>query len=166
MPERRARMLDVEPIPVVSVPVVAPNTWLKETPPVQPEADPAKLRFLSETEDDGPSQSAPQQRVQLQAWPPHEASYAQSAAAVAEATPVAFETLPEHSTPSRPRFADLPDARTLASYTPLPRDYAAEMHASDTGDRTTVAAAPVFSQPSETEHPDLDIPAFLRRGQF
>jgi len=29
MPERRARMLDVESIPVVSVPVVAPDHWMK-----------------------------------------------------------------------------------------------------------------------------------------
>ena len=52
MPERRARMLDVEATPVVSVPVVAPNSWMNET-------DPAPLRFMSEVEEE----------AQLQAWP-------------------------------------------------------------------------------------------------
>ena len=44
MPERRSRMLDVASTPVVSVPVVAPDTWMKET-------DAAPLRFMSEEED-------------------------------------------------------------------------------------------------------------------
>src|ERR1700727_1607972 len=43
MPERRARMLDVEATPVVSVPVVAPDSWMKE---------PAPLRFMSEEEEE------------------------------------------------------------------------------------------------------------------
>ena len=48
MPERRARMLNVEEVPVVSVPVVAPGNWLRE-----PEAEPvhAAPRFMSEEED-------------------------------------------------------------------------------------------------------------------
>src|ERR1700679_2136596 len=33
MPERRARMLDVESAPIVSVPVVAPDSWMKESQP-------------------------------------------------------------------------------------------------------------------------------------
>jgi cell division protein FtsZ len=184
MPERRARMLDVEPIPVVSVPVVAPNTWMKETPQPEPESDPTTLRFLSETEDDdsAPSQSEPQQRAQLQAWPPPETSYAQSAAAVAIAVEPAPSQEPqpeaqfhdyssrqtyEPAAPTRPRFAELADVPAHTAYTPLPRDYATEMHSSSVAaERTTVAVNPVFSQASETEHPDLDIPAFLRRGQF
>src|SRR5450755_1280153 len=38
MPERRARMLNVEESPVISVPVVAPDTWLRESagPPPPP----------------------------------------------------------------------------------------------------------------------------------
>jgi hypothetical protein len=38
-------MLDVEAVPVVSVPVVAPDSWMKES-------DPAPLRFMSEVEDE------------------------------------------------------------------------------------------------------------------
>ena len=50
MPERRARMLNVEEAPVVSVPVVAPGNWMREkTPEPEPAAKPA--RFMSEDEE-------------------------------------------------------------------------------------------------------------------
>ena len=174
MPERRARMLDVEPIPVVSVPVVAPNSWMKETEQPQPQSDPSKLRFLSETEDDShaPSQSESHPRAQLQAWPPPETSYAHSAAAVAEVAPIAIESDPEpHSESPFPDYGRRPSYEPATAahnpYTPLPRDYANELHSSSVAaERPTVAASPVFTQHAENEHPDLDIPAFLRRGQF
>ena len=52
MPERRARMLSVEETPVVSVPVVAPDTWMRESAgPPPPPAPPAAPRFMSEDED-------------------------------------------------------------------------------------------------------------------
>jgi cell division protein FtsZ len=44
MPERRARMLSVEESPMLSVPVVAPDTWLEEQP--KPPA-----RFMSQAEE-------------------------------------------------------------------------------------------------------------------
>jgi cell division protein FtsZ len=50
MPERRARMLNVEEMPVVSVPVVPADAWMREKAPVAPPA-PAPLRFMSEEED-------------------------------------------------------------------------------------------------------------------
>jgi cell division protein FtsZ len=46
MPERRARMLSVEETPMISVPVMAPETWLQE--PTAP------ARFLSQDEDSQP----------------------------------------------------------------------------------------------------------------
>ncbi len=51
MPERRARMLNVEEAPVISVPVVAPDNWLSEPAPAP--AAPAPARFLSEDEEAG-----------------------------------------------------------------------------------------------------------------
>jgi cell division protein FtsZ len=170
MPERRARMLDVEPIPVVSVPVVAPNTWMKETEQPQPQSDPTKLRFLSDTEDDTPSQTESHPRAQLQAWPPPEPGYAH--AAVTESAPVAIESAPEtHTEAPFPDYGHRPSYEHATPshnpYTPLPRDYANEPYSSNVvGERTTVAASPVFAPHAETEHADLDIPAFLRRGQF
>ncbi|HWA94233.1 MAG TPA: cell division protein FtsZ [Terracidiphilus sp.] len=50
MPERRARMLNVEEAPVVSVPVVATESWMRE--PAPEPAAPAKPRFQSEDDDD------------------------------------------------------------------------------------------------------------------
>ncbi len=52
MPERRARMLNVEEMAVVSVPVVAADAWMREKAPVPPAA-PAPPRFMSEDEDSG-----------------------------------------------------------------------------------------------------------------
>src|SRR6202012_4635837 len=49
MPERRARMLNVEEAPVVSVPVVAPDSWMREA--AQAAATPAAPRFMSEDDD-------------------------------------------------------------------------------------------------------------------
>jgi cell division protein FtsZ len=56
MPERRARMLNVEEMAVVSVPVVAADAWMREKPPVPPPA-PAPPRFMSEEEDEESSDS-------------------------------------------------------------------------------------------------------------
>jgi len=52
MPERRARMLNVEELPVVSVPVMATDAWMREKAPAPPPAPPAP-RFMSEEEDEG-----------------------------------------------------------------------------------------------------------------
>src|SRR6202046_397086 len=49
MPERRSRMLDVSATPVVSVPVVAPDTWMKEA---DQDTLRAPLRFMSEVEEE------------------------------------------------------------------------------------------------------------------
>jgi cell division protein FtsZ len=51
MPERRARMLNVEEMPVISVPVMASDSWMREKTPVVPAAPPAP-RFMSEDDDD------------------------------------------------------------------------------------------------------------------
>src|ERR1700756_759573 len=47
MPERRARMLNVEEMAVVTVPVVAADSWMREKAPVAPPS-PAPPRFMSE----------------------------------------------------------------------------------------------------------------------
>ena len=51
MPERRARMLDVEEMAVVTVPVVATDAWMREKAPAPP-PPPAPPRFMSEEEDE------------------------------------------------------------------------------------------------------------------
>jgi cell division protein FtsZ len=51
MPERRARMLDVEEMAVITVPVVATDAWMREKAPTPP-PPPAPPRFMSEEEDE------------------------------------------------------------------------------------------------------------------
>jgi cell division protein FtsZ len=170
MPERRARMLDVEATPVVSVPVVAPDHWMKD-------ADSAPLRFMSEVED---GESGPQAR--LRSWTPSAEGIATeselsriSTAVVGTATAAVADSPVEEPvagfeadflpTPARPRFTELAEAHT---YAPLPRDYAAEFHPSGNAvsERLVNPAPSIYGLGAETEHTDLDVPAFLRRGQF
>src|SRR5579871_2209533 len=60
MPERRARMLNVEEGPVISVPVMAAETWMADSgsariiPVVEAPAPPPAPRFMSEDEDPEP----------------------------------------------------------------------------------------------------------------
>ena len=188
MPERRSRMLDVEAIPVVSVPVVAPDSWMKDS-------DSAPLRFLSEVEEE----AAPK----LEAWSPIQtpvqtpltapepelapamaSAPAPSATAQAPATqqwqpepeiaPVPtsrFAHEPEiPSAPARPRFAELAEPATSGAnpaqtYAPLPRDYASEIP-NIIPERSQSTAASIYGLASTPDHQDLDVPAFLRRGQF
>jgi len=51
MPERRARMLDVDEMPVLSVPVMASDGWMREKTPAVPAAPPAP-RFMSEDDSE------------------------------------------------------------------------------------------------------------------
>jgi cell division protein FtsZ len=183
MPERRSRMLDVEAIPVVSVPVVAPDSWMKDS-------NPAPLRFLSEVEEE----AAPK----LEAWSPTTsavvpeseispvmASSPVPVAPVPVPTPQHWQPEPEAvpaptsrfayepetpSAPARPRFAELAEPASSGSnpahtYAPLPRDYASEIP-SNVPERSPNTAASIYGLASTPEHQDLDVPAFLRRGQF
>jgi len=73
MPERRARMLNVEDAPVVSVPVMAPENWMMEAagmtaaqpaPVIEAPAPPPPPRFMSEDEEPEPARtSAPRVKV-------------------------------------------------------------------------------------------------------
>ena len=107
MPERRARMLSVEEAPVVSVPVMAPENWLKEAAPA-PEPGPA--RFQSQDEDKEEDKVEAEQPV-----------FFSSSAAVEDPFP---EPEPELvGAAARSRFGELAEDPV---YTPLPRDYAAD----------------------------------------
>ncbi|HTJ31551.1 MAG TPA: cell division protein FtsZ [Acidobacteriaceae bacterium] len=173
MPERRSRMLDVEQMPVVSVPVVAPHQWMKEAAPVA-EATPARsgLRFMSEVEEESP---APVAVAAIPVVAKLEPALAQPVAQAGAVSEPVKETSPlqefggrfahEPETPVAPvapRFAELSEAPT---YAPLPRDYATEV-----GPHRTEETRPVglsqFGQAHDPDHTDLDVPAFLRRGQF
>ena len=155
MPERRARMLSVDETPVVSVPVVAPDTWLREPagPPPPPPA-PAPPRFMSEDEDERGSDSF---------------LSAQPTPSTAPAVKHAVAPEPELVTAQgRPHFAELAEQ---ASFAPLPRDYA-----SDFGNGVQASPTPTeqiaqpsvspFAEQHEDTDRDLDVPAFMRRLKF
>jgi cell division protein FtsZ len=135
MPERRARMLSVEEMAVVSVPVVATDAWMREKAPTPPPA-PAAPRFMSEDDED-----------------------------------------PEDNFDSEPEFVvaaarnGRAEVAEETTFTPLPRDYAADFGNSM---RSSVITEEHISQPavsplpaaSGEEERDLDVPTFMRRMKF
>ena len=136
MPERRARMLNVEELPVVSVPVVAPDTWMREKagPPAPPPAPPAP-RFMSE-EEDGDRAAAEEPAFVPAASRPQFAELAEEPVY----TPLPRDYASDFGNGlGRPEEADDREAHTIAS--PL-------------------------SAPAEEPERDLDVPAFMRRLKF
>jgi cell division protein FtsZ len=190
LPERRARMLSVEEVPVVSipmasapvvsVPVMAPGNWLRETAAAVP---PAQPRFLSQDEEPEGSKEE-QGSVQtgllesMDAEPDFftDSSSIESSAVTAWdiAPPVeaATDFEPEEmelvAAPARPKFAEISEE---PAFTPLPRDYSSEFVSTM---RVPVAldeyraqpAATLFRDAGEEAQRDLEKPAFLRRLGF
>jgi cell division protein FtsZ len=166
MPARRARMLDVENIPVVSVPVMAAEGWMQEggvpvvkmsAPPViefEAPAPPPVPRFLSEDEEPEPARPAVP-RVMVAQAPAFDESH--------------VETDPQLVTVSaRPKFAEMEEEPV---YPPSPRDYASETgtgnHASKAvEERRPQPAGALFAEAAANAERDLDVPAFMRRVQF
>ncbi len=167
MPARRARMLDVENIPVVSVPVMATESWMQEggipvvkmsPPPViefEVPAPPPAPRFLSEDEEPEPFRAESPRVTVAQAPAAFDDSYVETEGQLVPAA-------------ARPKFAEMEEE---PAYTPLPRDYASE-----TGKPTDASEAveerrpqPVgalFAEAAANAERDLDVPAFMRRVQF
>ena len=158
MPERRARMLSVEEAPVVSVPVVATDNWMREgaKAPAAPAA-PAAPKFLSE--DDGSEE-------EMEADEPAFFAVAAPAPAPSPKGTAKAAKEPEHvAAPARPQFAELAEE---PAYTPLPRDYAEFGKGRGPAapeDRAAQPATALFTGGEEAER-DLDVPAFMRRLKF
>jgi len=136
MPERRARMLNVEEMAVVSVPVVATDSWMREKAPVPPPA-PAPPRFMSEEEDEEPTDDVD----------------AEPEFVVAAARPNRVEIAEE------PAFVPLPrdyasDFGNSARTPAITEEHAA-----------LPAVSPLAAAPSDEER-DLDVPTFMRRMKF
>ncbi len=145
MPERRARMLNVEDMPVVSVPVVASDHWMRE-PASETAIKPAPPRFMSQEE----AESAPSEAIFFASAAPAVAT------TVSVAGPPRGESAVQPAVPPAPErvrdyLRDLPPSPPAASE---PMEPAA----------TPVPAA-LAEPPAEPER-DLDVPAFLRRLQF
>ena len=189
MPERRARMLSVEEVPVVSVPVMAPENWMREPAAApEPEPEPARRsepvaappRFMSEEEDDAEhdepfffSSARPAVATTVTLAPP--------ARTVPEMEPepeiaAARSRIVENATnspeePAEIRAAEVPvdvfrvDPRAEAG---LDERVAADL-VKEHGDRAADAemgAPSLFAEPGDEPQRDLDVPAFLRRLRF
>ena len=158
MPERRARMLNVEATPIVSVPVrsvpvIAPDAWMRERDMAAPAAVPAPPRFLSQEEEagmDAESESGSREAI----------FFASAAPAVATtitvAAPARAEAVPE------PAASSAPDRRR-----DFDRNLSPDAHGAS--DPLEPAPAPVPAALAESagdQERDLDVPAFLRRLKF
>ncbi len=163
MPERRARMLSVDDAPVVSVPVVAPDNWMRE--PAQPPAPPAappQPRFLSE-DDASEEEAETDERAFFSAPAP-----APAPSGKGKAKPVKEPELV--AAPARPQFAELAEEPEPA-YKPLPRDYASDFSKEAPSpakpeDHAAQPATALFTGAGEEADRDLDVPAFMRRLKF
>jgi len=147
----------VEEAPVVTVPVIAPDTWLPDTEPQ--DAAPAPARFLSEDEETEEDEAGSEESAIFAASAPVAAS-ADVAGRKMEQEPIAV--------PSRPQFAEMAEEPASLHRT---RDYASDFN--NTARVPAEAEAPgnqpqtpLFSETGEAAQPDLDVPAFMRGVQF
>jgi len=166
MPERRARMLNVEEVPVVSVPVVAPNNWMREKDPAPL---PAAPKFLSEEDDEAEAVEEP-------------IFFASAAARVATtvtvapqntmtAANIAKEFGVEEAVASNAAELETKPAESEAQAKPAPRDYAPEFTEPPQLVQEPVESGPqsnasLFADPAVAHDRDLDVPTFLRRLHF
>jgi cell division protein FtsZ len=165
MPERRARMLTMEEVPITSVPVVSSDTWLDDPAPA-PVVEIGPPRFQSEDEEDEDTAS---ETVFFSASAPANSTIAVVTSASAPAPQV--EQDDEFlSPPARPRFAEMEEER---AFTPLPRDYASEFGSGvrtpapqEVTENTGSAGASLFNETEPETQRDLDVPAFMRRLPF
>jgi len=161
MPERRARMLNVEEVPVVSVPVMTGN-WMREP---EPAPVPAMPRFMSEEEDAPETADEP-------------IFFASAARGVATTVTVASQPAMTSANLAKDLGVDqqgvcaAPEMQAnsgdRAETKPAPRDYAPEFV--ETPRAVQEPAAPsgpsLFADPGIPTERDLDVPTFLRRLQF
>jgi cell division protein FtsZ len=177
MPERRARMLNVEETPVVSVPLVAPGNWMPESAPV-PAAPPAQARFMSEAEedaaagnnDDGFFFAAATPNVATTVTVATAQSVAESVAAADLAMERESTSTEETAEFDTPQFEEIEGEREFKS---PPRDYVADFvvtprHMMDEQmlEQGQGPEASLFPEPAAEPERDLDVPTFLRRLKF
>jgi cell division protein FtsZ len=171
MPERRARMLNVEDVPVVSVPVVAPDSWMREAENVrknEPDTEPMPARFMSEEEDT----DAEEPLFFSSSQPPVETTVT-IAAPMPASSGIATEVIPEGAISSvTAKLAEALARRDYASdFNVDPRaeagfdaeQYKPRIQEPVHDDRESVS---LFQETDQEPQRDLDVPAFLRRVKF
>jgi cell division protein FtsZ len=170
MPERRARMLNVEDAPVVSVPIVAPENWMREPVPA-----PASTRFLSQEEEEKEKEET--QRAMsvcnpcffsAEALAAESAGLAEPRLAVEEAATERDSKQEPEAEEAGPRFTEIDEE---PAYTPLPRDFASDFGSglrapSAAEEYRAQPAVVLFTDPEEESFRELETPTFMRRLQF
>ncbi len=171
MPERRARMLNVEEAPVVSVPVVAPGNWLPEA---EPAPAPASARFMSEEEEEAVAGETSKDNKEAFFFASATANVATTvtvstpqAAATSDATDFAAER--EVASAAAAAQFDAEEGEPKAP----PRDYAPDFFevplsimGQNLAEQVQGPEASLFPEPAEASERDLDVPTFLRRLKF
>ena len=148
MPERRARMLSVEEAPVVSVPVMAPDNWMRDpAQAVTASSAPAAPRFMSEDDDIDSEEEEP--ALVTASAAPRKSRAAEETELVSAAARPKFAELSE---PPTQEYVSEPETRTRSS---APAD-----------DWATPSAGVRITEPDGGAERDLDVPAFMRRIQF
>ncbi|HVC46616.1 MAG TPA: cell division protein FtsZ [Terracidiphilus sp.] len=147
MPERRARMLNVAEEPVISVPVMAPDTWMRDADALAVAA-PARAHFLSEEEE---SREGRSDRFES-------AIHSSAASRDFESAPS-----PRHEQ-AEERMQHEPALRAASAE--LGGEFEARASARPVeGEQKAGEPAAAFEHAGEDGR-DLDVPAFMRRHQF
>jgi cell division protein FtsZ len=144
MPERRARMLSVEEAPVVSVPVMAADAWMRDAGQATVSVSSAP-RFLSEDEEPSMEEEEP--------------AFVASSAGPRKNR--AIEEAEFVTSAARPKFAELSEAPSV-NFLAEPRSRGSE----PAEDWSTSAGSVRMAEPESDAERDLDVPAFMRRLQF
>jgi cell division protein FtsZ len=192
MPERRARMLNVEEAPVVSVPVVAPGNWL---PDKNPAAAPKRARFKSEDEENATQNNedafyfaaaAPGVATTVTVATPKTIAddamdfAMQSESASAPAMPQfdtmrsgAMESQPELKAPPRDYAADFDKAPRQSTEQDMLEQEMTEQEMAEQdkvdqymAEQAQGPEASLFPETASESERDLDVPTFLRRLKF
>jgi cell division protein FtsZ len=164
----------VEESPILSVPVMATDNWMRE--PIAVSSEPLAVKTSPEVvkaiepvmaepvvEETVPEPPAPRFMSEDEEMDrsPEAEEPVNVAEPVAAAPSHSFEDFFAEQSPARPKFAELCEE---PAYTPLPRDYA-----TDLGNGVRPAAEPVgalFAEKADEDDRDLEVPAFMRRIQF
>jgi cell division protein FtsZ len=180
MPERRARMLNVEESPVVSVPVVAPGNWMAERDSAPA---PARARFLSEEEETSGENN--DDAFFFAAAAPGVATTVTMATpqAMAEAGE-AMDLAKQRESATAPTMPQFDAMESEAAYKKAPpRDYAADFSEAprraieqngaeqditeqDMAEQLQGPEQSLFPEAAGEPERDLDVPTFMRRSKF
>jgi cell division protein FtsZ len=184
MPERRARMLNVEESPVVSVPVMAPGNWMPEKDPAPA---PTRARFKSEEEGKAAENSddafffaaaAPGVATTVTMATPQTmeeaeeamdfAMQCESASAPSMAHFEVMESELEVKAPPRDYAADFSDAPHRAMEQDMMEQQLAEQEMAEQylAKQAVGPEVSLFPEAAGDSERDLDVPTFLRRLKF